>query len=254
MSKRKISAKEAVADIRAGMDDCELMVKYQVTVGGLRSLFDKLVLAGAIDVAEIQGRVPGFLGTVTIENAFDPSPPPRATRDLDPKPIQGSVRINAQEAARDIRLAATDCALMEKHGLSHAGLQSLFTKLLTGGFITQEDLDRRNMGIDETVDLKEESLTLSAVFNRFGPEKSLRSITYGGAACAQPVETPRSESRTESRAPKQNGRDLTGHRGDHDAQFSRPGPSGSRSLGFGLAAAVVFVAGVLMLITYFGKF
>lgn len=197
--KRRISAKAVVSDIRSGMDDCALMAKYQLTAEGLRSLFDKLVMAGYIDVGEIQDRVPGFLGTVTIE---DPLSPGVQAHDHDAsasslRPI--SVRINAQEAARDIRLGATDCALMEKYGLSHMGIQSLLTKLLANGFITQEDIERRNVGIDTTVDLQEETLSLSEVTRRFAEKPSFLAVSPTAEKPENPLPSPvKPSSRTPS--------------------------------------------------------
>ncbi len=42
MVKREIRAKEALQDIRHGMNDLELMEKYKITDKGLRSLFASL--------------------------------------------------------------------------------------------------------------------------------------------------------------------------------------------------------------------
>ena len=73
MEKKKISAKEALADIRSGMSDADLMSKYLLSNAGLQSLFDKLVTAGYIDLAEILARTPTFLGTVDIPESFPPA-------------------------------------------------------------------------------------------------------------------------------------------------------------------------------------
>ena len=50
VEKKKISAKDALADIRSGMSDANLMSKYLLSNAGLQSLFDKLVTAGYIDL------------------------------------------------------------------------------------------------------------------------------------------------------------------------------------------------------------
>ena len=73
--KKAIKAKEAVADIRSGMDDAALMEKYHLSSEGLQSLFDKLVTGGFIDLSEIARRLPGFLGVVAISESC-----PRGTR------------------------------------------------------------------------------------------------------------------------------------------------------------------------------
>jgi hypothetical protein len=56
MSKRKIVARELVADIRTGMDDDALMKKYQLSPQNLDRLFSKLVEVDFISVIELQER------------------------------------------------------------------------------------------------------------------------------------------------------------------------------------------------------
>jgi len=48
-----ISAKDAVASIRSGMDDLALMKKYKISARGLQSLFNKLVDLGKLSVEEL---------------------------------------------------------------------------------------------------------------------------------------------------------------------------------------------------------
>ncbi len=48
MPKPKISAKELIADIQAGLDDQALMKKYGLSAQGLQSVFKKLVEAKAL--------------------------------------------------------------------------------------------------------------------------------------------------------------------------------------------------------------
>ncbi len=167
VAKKRISAKEAVADIRSGMDDSALMKKYNLLPDGLQSLFDKLVNAGFIDLAEMQRRLSGFLGTVVISES-DLSPHngegmynPRLPDSKSPP------RVHAQQASRDIRLGMSDFVLMEKYRLSAKGLQSLFDKLVTAGLLTRGDFDRRGLGIDDTVDLREEMLSLSGALRYY---------------------------------------------------------------------------------------
>jgi len=56
MTQRKISAKELLKDIRKGINDSELMKKYQVSQQGLHKLFQKLVAAGRLSQSDINGR------------------------------------------------------------------------------------------------------------------------------------------------------------------------------------------------------
>ncbi len=56
--KRKIKAKEIVNDIRAGMNDSQLMEKHSLSAKGLQSVFRKLVDARAIKPRELFNRAP----------------------------------------------------------------------------------------------------------------------------------------------------------------------------------------------------
>lgn len=54
--KRQVSIREVVNDIRSGMPDHELMVKYSLSAKGLQRAFQKLVEVKAIAQAEIDAR------------------------------------------------------------------------------------------------------------------------------------------------------------------------------------------------------
>jgi hypothetical protein len=55
-SKRKLSAKQLVADISTGMTDQELAGKYELTAEQLHSVFQKLAKAGLLTDARLHGR------------------------------------------------------------------------------------------------------------------------------------------------------------------------------------------------------
>jgi len=57
MPKRKITARDLLADVRANMTDFELMDKYKLSAEGLQSVFNKLAKAGLITHAELDSRV-----------------------------------------------------------------------------------------------------------------------------------------------------------------------------------------------------
>ena len=65
--KREVKAKEAIRDIRSGMDDIALMEKYKLNDKGLRSLFRRLLAAGLVTADEIDGRDSPFFSTVTLD-------------------------------------------------------------------------------------------------------------------------------------------------------------------------------------------
>jgi hypothetical protein len=66
MEKRKITAREILKDIRAGLSDQDLMEKYTLSAQGLQSVFHKLVTAGAITQVELDDRVPISERTVDL--------------------------------------------------------------------------------------------------------------------------------------------------------------------------------------------
>jgi hypothetical protein len=176
VEKKKISAKEAVADIRSGVSDADLMDKYSLSNAGLQSLFDKLVSAGYIDLSEILERTPSFLGTVDVAESFAPTEELKAEDVRQPFRSRSATRVNAQEAARDIRAGMDDFALMRKYQVSTKGLSSLFKKLMDVGLIQQIDLDRRNIGFEHTVALSEDLLTVSAAYALLGSRRSTVAI------------------------------------------------------------------------------
>ena len=57
MGKPSISAKDAIRDIRGGMDNAALMKKYGVSKVGLRSLMTKLVKARLLEQSEVDARL-----------------------------------------------------------------------------------------------------------------------------------------------------------------------------------------------------
>ena len=56
ITKRKISARDLVEDFRKGMDNPELMKKYQVSQQGLHKLFQKLVAASRLSQSDVNER------------------------------------------------------------------------------------------------------------------------------------------------------------------------------------------------------
>ena len=96
-------------------------------------------------------------------------------------------RINVQEAARDIRSGMDDSALADKYRLTTKGLASLYDKLLSLGVITQMDVDRRRLGMeDDTIDFREMSLDLSDALTQLGFNST--------ASSAVEIETESSQS------------------------------------------------------------
>jgi len=61
--------------------------------------------------------------------------------------------IRAKEILNDIRSGMDDVNLMQKYKVTGKGLDSAFRKLLTAGLISQQYLNARRIGYEETVEL-----------------------------------------------------------------------------------------------------
>ena len=93
---RTVSQKEILQDIRSGMDDGAICKKYNLSVKGLRNLYDKLIAAG-------------LLG-----------------KDLEPTPR----RLNLLAILGDIHAGLSRSELMKKYELSEKMLLQVSKKLL----------------------------------------------------------------------------------------------------------------------------
>lgn len=66
VAKRKITAKEILADLRSGLDDPALMNKYNLSSEGLQSLFKKMLKAGVVTREDLDSRAPLLEKTVEL--------------------------------------------------------------------------------------------------------------------------------------------------------------------------------------------
>lgn len=155
--KPKIDAKQALVDIRTGMDDQTLMDKYSISARGLQSLFRKLVTAGIITQEEIDQRTSHSFGSVSIADDVR-----KSVAEL--KKPRGRI-VNAHDVARDIRAGMSDADLMETYRLSSKGLQSLFEQLVNADVVSQIEIDQRMPWTDSTVDVL-------GILKRFGLDQS----------------------------------------------------------------------------------
>ncbi len=205
MKKRKISAREAVADIRSGMVDSALRNKYGLSGDGLQSLLDKLIKEGFLDLGELRSRLSGFMGTVVVPES-DIFSEKGGVKD-QPLKSKSARTINMQEAARDIRSGMDDSALADKYRLTTKGLTSLYDKLLSLGVITQMDLDRRRLGVeDDTIDFREMNLQLSDAFKHLGFDSAASSAveieTESSQSLANPIVKGTKEKEIAGSGPK----------------------------------------------------
>ncbi len=70
MYTKSIDAKEARNDIISGMDYSQIMRKYNLSMKGLISLFDKMIASGAIGPAELGDKIPSIDSPLFIKNQF----------------------------------------------------------------------------------------------------------------------------------------------------------------------------------------
>ena len=132
---KKVNTEDAVAAIKKGVSDTELMDLFGISARGLESLFRKLVLAGAVTQGEIDRRAITFERSHIVElTSFGPFAAEKAT-------------ISSGDAVQAIRMGLTDAELMTRYGISPSGLESLFKKLVKSGKISREELDRRSRSL-----------------------------------------------------------------------------------------------------------
>jgi len=152
LGKRKIDADVALKDIRAGMTDAELMAKYRLSAKGLQSLFNKLLLAGLIELEELDIRMPTFMGTMFVSQIVKPSEADlREIGSFEEDELSSEIKLTT--VMQDIRSGATDSVLMDKYHLSARGLQSLLEHLVFSGIMKQVEVDQRISTVDSTVDV-----------------------------------------------------------------------------------------------------
>ncbi len=156
MERLQIRKRDILADIRAGLDDADIMAKYGLTAKGLAGVFSKLVKADLITQAELDRRMPGFRGIARIAQDLDEPTQKgllgvnRATPAGKPEPV-----VSARQVLKDIRQGLLDVELMVKYQLSARGLQHLFDQLVAANLVTYADLDARMPAFESTVDLRE---------------------------------------------------------------------------------------------------
>ncbi len=168
MKKPIIDARDVLNDLRSGMEDGDLMKKYNLSSLGLQSLFKKLTQAGLIREVSPKDLLRDISAGLSPDSLMEkhklsPLALRRALRDLDlfgmleraerKQAAAATVKINASEVVADIRTGMGDTLLMEKYGLSAAGLQRLYAKILEAGAMTREELLAATAGGQDTVAL-----------------------------------------------------------------------------------------------------
>ncbi len=155
MVKRQIRVREALGDLRSGMNDSAMMAKHSLDVRGLQSLFRKLTEAGLVTRQELDERMPGFMPTASVSADSNAADVEESWKLKITKPAVTEGRpVKASEVLRDIRAGVDDHGLMDKYRLSSRGIQDLMDKLVKAGLLTQAEVDDRMPAYDSTVDLR----------------------------------------------------------------------------------------------------
>jgi hypothetical protein len=116
LKKLRIKARDAVNDIRCGINDSEMMQKYGLSAKGLHKLFMKLLEVKAISQSELDKRCAAYQDTIMIQH------------------------LDSRNMADDLRTGMSDSEMMKKYALSSGGLQRAFQRMMDANIITVEDL------------------------------------------------------------------------------------------------------------------
>jgi hypothetical protein len=123
LSKRSISAKALVGDIRKGLPDAELMSRYELSEGQLQKIFVQLIKAGYVAQEALDGRkqpetetssagIRGS-GVAAAGNEVSSSEPPRSVPPQRHDPQSG----RAQPSSRSLPLSGEEAARVRRNGL-----------------------------------------------------------------------------------------------------------------------------------------
>jgi hypothetical protein len=131
VEQKKISAKEAVADIKAGMPDDEMMKKYGLSAKGLQSLFAKLHRAKLITAEEYSRRAAPSEQTLEIVDEGGEKVAPSTEKSLDVlKDFAEKFKFSKEDLGRLKTASLKDIKeLMEKYHVSLGDITPLLKSL-----------------------------------------------------------------------------------------------------------------------------
>ena len=153
--KRTLNAKAVLIDIRVGLTDAQIMMKYHLSARGLESLKTKLVAAGLLRDADLNSRLssPPPTGCLSITNGEGNL---EETVDLDPGTVQfgtvptsvernaeGRRKLSAKEILAEVKSGLSNAQLMAKYGISGEALEKVLTKIVGSGLIEKTEFDLR---------------------------------------------------------------------------------------------------------------
>ncbi len=130
MSKQKIGAREAVADIKSGMSDAELMKKYGLSPKGLENLFRKLVEAKLLEESFVGERTASVAGDGGAKSGQASAPIPESGHPESGKPSDLDLAV-----LQDIKDGRHDNEIMRRHEVSPGQLMQIRATLAQSGLL-----------------------------------------------------------------------------------------------------------------------
>jgi hypothetical protein len=131
VKKPMIDAADAINCIRSGMDDSILMKRYNLSLKGVQSLFEKLVAARLITWTEIESRSDrGQQSFVLDEEAVQPATKSTALEESD-----------TTEILRRLRCGDKLSDILEEYDISRSRLSHLLGQLAEQGLATPGELE-----------------------------------------------------------------------------------------------------------------
>jgi hypothetical protein len=150
-----INAKEALEDIRKGMDDISLMKKYGLSAQVLHGLFKRLGQAGVIkhvNAREVLADLRSGINSDDLMKKYSLTPHGMQNlfKELDRAGVlktsaerdgvPAKVVINTSEIAEDIRSGLNKTQLMEKYRMSPRALRWVSAMLISSGALTWQEI------------------------------------------------------------------------------------------------------------------
>jgi Mor family transcriptional regulator len=170
MGKPIIDAKQALEDIRAGMDNAALMKKYNLSARGLASLFRELSSIGAIRWLKARSILSDIkegmcdadliekykLSSAGLESLFSElAKAGISVSSRNQARTRNKRQISQPQIVHDIHAGMSETELMEKYELSSWGLQRVLGKLLATGAITWQEMAVLSLKSEDSVTLRD---------------------------------------------------------------------------------------------------
>ncbi len=157
MKRVVINAKEVCGEIRSGITDQELMLKYKLSPNTLGQLKKELLLRRLVTPQEIEAQ--------------------------SGAPVQARKKINAGRFLADFRERPDDLYLMEKYGLKLRQLKKVYDSLIAKHLLSEYEYEYRDTkapGLDREIEAPPAASTVvsvveSAEFRQMSAQRAVRS-------------------------------------------------------------------------------